>query len=146
MRVTDAIEIRMSALNLLDMHYRTFGSVTLRRDETFEPPSLLDSEYLRSMLFAQVVGHESLGAKLREAVRNNRVAHAQLFAGHEGSGALALARAYAQYLTCESPTEQDSCGTCKSWPCACQTTTSRPALSFPYFKGDGQEKATSDPY
>ena len=26
MRVTDAIEIRMSALNLLDMHYRTFGS------------------------------------------------------------------------------------------------------------------------
>ena len=40
------------------------------------------------MLFAQVVGHEGLGAKLREAVRNNRVAHAQLFAGQEGSDPL----------------------------------------------------------
>ena len=98
------------------------------------------------MLFAQVVGHESLGAKLREAVRTNRVAHAQLFAGKEGSGSLALARAYAQYLTCESPTEQDSCGMCKS--CHAHAMQQHPDLhwSFPFFKGDGQEKATTDPY
>ena len=51
------------------------------------------------MLFADVVGHEALGAKLRETARSSRVAHAQLFEGQEGAGALALARAYAKYLT-----------------------------------------------
>ena len=98
------------------------------------------------MLFADVVGHEALGAKLREAVRSQRVAHAQLFEGHEGAGALALARAYAQYLTCQSPTEADSCGECTS--CKAHATVQHPDVHwcFPFFKADGQEKATSEPH
>ena len=43
------------------------------------------------MRYAEVVGHEALGAKLRESVRNGRVAHAQLFEGQEGVGALGQA-------------------------------------------------------
>lgn len=98
------------------------------------------------MLFADVVGHEALGAKLREAVRSQRVAHAQLFEGHEGAGALALARAYAQYLTCQAPTEADSCGQCTS--CKAHAKVQHPDVHwcFPFFKADGQEKATSEPH
>lgn len=40
------------------------------------------------------------------------MAHAQLFAGPEGGAALALALAYATYLNCEAPTEDESCGRC----------------------------------
>jgi DNA polymerase-3 subunit delta' len=98
------------------------------------------------MLFADVVGHEALGAKLREAVRSGRVAHAQLLEGHEGAGALALARAYAQYLTCQSPTETDSCGQCTS--CKAHAKVQHPDVHwcFPFFKADGQERATSEPH
>ncbi|MDA0728965.1 MAG: DNA polymerase III subunit delta [Bacteroidetes bacterium] len=96
------------------------------------------------MRFADVVGHEALGAKLRDAVRSSRVAHAQLFDGREGSGALALARAYAQFLTCQNPSESDSCGVCTS--CKAHANLQHPDLHwcFPFFKADGQEKATSD--
>jgi DNA polymerase-3 subunit delta' len=98
------------------------------------------------MRFADVVGHEDLGSKLRDAVRSSRIAHAQLFEGKEGSGALALARAYAQFLTCEAPGPDDSCGTCTS--CRGHQTLQHPDVHwcFPFFKADGQEKATSDPH
>ena len=98
------------------------------------------------MLYAEVVGHEALGAKLRESVRSGRVAHAQLFEGQEGAGALALARAHAQYLTCEQPTEADSCGECTS--CKAHAKMQHPDLHwcFPFFKAEGQEKATSEPH
>ena len=97
------------------------------------------------MLFADVVGHEALGAKLRESARSSRVAHAQLFEGQEGAGALALARAYAQYLTCSQPGEHDSCGVCTS--CQAHAKLQHPDVHwcFPFFKADGQEKATSEP-
>ena len=51
---------------------------------------------------------------LIEAVRNDHVAHAQLFMGAEGSANLALAIAFASYLNCEDPGEKDSCGVCGS--------------------------------
>ncbi len=66
------------------------------------------------MLFKEVIGHEDLKKRLRNAVRNGRVSHAQLFLGHEGSGNLSLALAYAQYILCENKTEDDSCGTCRN--------------------------------
>ncbi len=47
-------------------------------------------------------------------MKDERIPHAQLYLGPEGSGNLALALAYAQYLCCETPMEDDSCGTCRS--------------------------------
>lgn len=47
------------------------------------------------MLFSDVVAQTELSSRLREGIRSGKVAHAQLFDGAEGSGALALARAYA---------------------------------------------------
>lgn len=66
------------------------------------------------MLFKQVVGQEALKQKLRDSVKNGRVAHAQMLVGPVGSGPLPLALAFAQYLGCKNRTGTDSCGACES--------------------------------
>lgn len=98
------------------------------------------------MRFSEIIGYSDIAARLRIGARSGRVAHAQLFDGPEGSGALALARAYAQYLHCEQPTEMDSCGTCSS--CKAHARLEHPDLhwGFPFFKADGEEKAISEPF
>nr|WP_246440298.1 DNA polymerase III subunit delta' [Rhabdobacter roseus] len=57
---------------------------------------------------------EDVKAALVRAVRQNHVAHAQLFDGAAGGGALALALAFATYVNCEDKREQDACGRCAS--------------------------------
>jgi DNA polymerase-3 subunit delta' len=66
------------------------------------------------VLFSQIKGLEETKASLIASVKNRHVAHAQLFAGPEGSGSLAMALAYATYINCEAKGETDSCGTCPS--------------------------------
>ena len=66
------------------------------------------------MFFRDVIGQEEIKKRLIQTVRENRISHAQLFSGPEGSGSLALAIAYAQYISCEDKTEEDSCGECPS--------------------------------
>jgi len=66
------------------------------------------------MLFKEIPGNEKIKEKLIKSVRDERVAHAQLFLGSEGSAALPLAFAYAQYVNCLDPLEDDSCGICSS--------------------------------
>lgn len=53
------------------------------------------------MQFSKVIGHEQLKIKLREMVEQNRLSHALLFLTKEGTGALSLAAAFAQYIMCE---------------------------------------------
>ena len=64
------------------------------------------------MLFSDIIGQEATKQQLRQAVREGRIPHAQLFAGISGIGKLQLALAYAQYLNCPHRSETDSCGTC----------------------------------
>lgn len=45
---------------------------------------------------------------------SGQVAHAMLLYENDGSGAFPLALAYAQYLSCENPSNGDSCGQCPS--------------------------------
>lgn len=66
------------------------------------------------MKFADIIGQAEVKQKLLQTVKENRVSHAQLFFGPEGSGKLALAIAYAQYINCENKAETDSCGVCSS--------------------------------
>ncbi len=66
------------------------------------------------MQFKEIIGQDSLAAHLREGVRSGRVSHAQLFSGKMGYGGYAMALAYVQYLLCQSPSEDDSCGRCPS--------------------------------
>jgi DNA polymerase-3 subunit delta' len=51
------------------------------------------------MLFADVIGQQKTKLHLLEMVEQNRLSHALLFLGKEGSGALSLALAFAQYIS-----------------------------------------------
>ena len=53
------------------------------------------------MLFSQVIGQKETKEQLVHMVQQNRLSHALLFLGKEGSGALSLAFAMAQYMVCE---------------------------------------------
>jgi DNA polymerase-3 subunit delta' len=64
------------------------------------------------LLFKDIIGQEATKRQLRQAVREGRIPHAQLFTGISGIGKLQLALAYAQYLNCPHRTEEDSCGIC----------------------------------
>ncbi len=64
------------------------------------------------MQFKDVLGHTETKELLIKEFKNDRVSHAQMFIGPEGSGKLPLAIAFSQYLLCDSPAENDSCGEC----------------------------------
>ncbi len=70
------------------------------------------------MRFADIPGQAAVKENLFGMVSHNRLSHALLFLGKEGSGALQLAMALAQYTVCENNTggsyASDSCGTCPS--------------------------------
>ena len=53
------------------------------------------------MQFSQVIGQQDLKAQLTHMIQQNRLSHALLFLGKEGSGGLPMALAFAQYITCE---------------------------------------------
>ena len=82
------------------------------------------------MQFKDVVGQEDIKAHLINTVKSDRISHAQLFLGPEGSGSLALAFAYAQFISCENKQEADSCGECAS--CRKYQKLIHPDLHFSY--------------
>ena len=53
------------------------------------------------MQFKEVINQQEVKQQVVELVQHNRLSHALLFLGKEGSGALPLALAFAQYITCE---------------------------------------------
>jgi DNA polymerase III subunit delta' len=56
----------------------------------------------QKMQFSQVIGQQDLKTQLTQMIQQNRLSHALLFLGKEGSGGLPLALAFAQYITCEN--------------------------------------------
>ena len=60
------------------------------------------------MPFKNVIGQKNIKHHLVEMVKQNRLSHALLFLGNEGSGALSLAIAFAQYVVCEKTSFQQS--------------------------------------
>ncbi|MEQ6120074.1 DNA polymerase III subunit delta [Reichenbachiella sp. MALMAid0571] len=66
------------------------------------------------MRFSDIIGLEETKQKLISAVKENHVAHAQLFFGAEGSANLAMSLAFATYINCTNPSDTDSCGECSS--------------------------------
>ena len=82
------------------------------------------------MQFKEIVGQEEIKRQLIQTVVENRVSHAQLFLSAEGTGALPLAIAYAQYINCLDKTSTDSCGVCSS--CRKYERYIHPDLHFSY--------------
>ena len=54
------------------------------------------------MQFQSITGQKETKEQLVQMVQHNRLSHALLFLGKEGSGALQLALAFAQYIVCQS--------------------------------------------
>jgi DNA polymerase-3 subunit delta' len=98
------------------------------------------------MNFAQIPGQIDVIGRLLRSVKEERVSHAQLFTGPEGCGSLAIALAYAQYVSCENKKPDDSCGTCKS--CVKYEKMIHPDLHFvfPVIKGKKATDPVSDNY
>ena len=112
------------------------------------------------MQFKTLIGQEATKKHLTELVQNNRLSHALLFLGREGSGALPLAIAFAQYVLCEKvnpkhrssgsvslsgetetgkqPTVEDSCGVCGSCSKVAQLIHPDLHFSFPALKRDSK--------
>jgi DNA polymerase-3 subunit delta' len=82
------------------------------------------------MQFRDVIGQQDVKKHVAEMVSLNRLSHALLFTGREGSGALPLALAFAQYIICESPLGEDSCGVCHA--CKKSADLVHPDIHFSY--------------
>ena len=92
------------------------------------------------MQFAQVYGLQKIKEQLIRNVQNNRLPHAQLFLGNEGTGKLGLAIALTQYIYCTQRTPTDSCGECSS--CRKISTHSHPDVHFTFPVAASKEIST----
>ncbi len=113
------------------------------------------------MRFDQVIAQHEVKHRLKELVQKNRLSHALLFLGKEGSGALPMAIAFAQYILCEKvnpkskkeiaaslfgdketeiiPVDlEDSCGVCASCNKADQLIHPDLHFSYPALKKDSK--------
>ena len=71
------------------------------------------------MNWNNVIGQETVKAHLKDMVQHNRLSHALLFLGKEGSGALPLAIEFAKYVVCQpkaAPVVEDLFGGMSSMP------------------------------
>ena len=121
--------------------------------------------YLYGMLFSEIPGQGAVKANLVNLVSSNRLSHALLLLGKEGSGALQLALALAQYVVCEKnkpgsaneepslfgePTQtttflEDACGNCPSCKKAAALIHPDIHFSFPTIvKTAGDKPIASD--
>ncbi|WP_026977292.1 ATP-binding protein [Flavobacterium tegetincola] len=62
------------------------------------------------MQFSEIIGQEHLKNHLTKSADSGRIPHAQLFVGPEGSGTLATAIAYAQYILCKNSSGENEGG------------------------------------
>ena len=94
------------------------------------------------MQFKSIIGQKTLINKLITGYNENRIAHTQLFLGNEGSGALPIAIAFAQFLNCTNKINNDSCGECPS--CVKFEKFAHPDLHF-YFPTATTKSVKKDP-
>jgi len=123
------------------------------------------------MQFSDIIGQSEVKQQLAELVQHNRLSHALLFLGKEGSGSLSLALSFAQYIVCEKvngkntavqagpslfgdepetdntqrPTYNDSCGVCPA--CLKAKQLVHPDIHFSYptvTKKPGEKPVATD--
>ena len=94
------------------------------------------------MYFNDIIGQQEAKAKLLSMFADNRIPHALMITGPEGSGNLPAAFAFIQYVFCTNKKEKDSCGTCSSCLKTSKLTHPDLHLVFPITKS--KEIKTSD--
>lgn len=124
--------------------------------------------YICTVQFNNITGQKETKEQLVQMVQHNRLSHALLFLGKEGSGALSLAMAFAQYIVCEkvnrknkeaagsslfgeeppiadADTHMDSCGVCAACTKANQLMHPDIHYSYPVItKKPGQTPVSTD--
>src|SRR5882724_3516580 len=110
------------------------------------PPLFI--HYICSMSFENVIGHSDIQQSLVELVQHNRLSHALLFLGNEGSGALPLALAFAQYIVCDKVKEgrADACGICPACVKASRWVHPDIHFSYPVIPRKSGDKPVSSDY
>jgi DNA polymerase-3 subunit delta' len=120
-----------TALNLPFYWYEQKDSKTIAKEKQKDSKRNIEQNViLHQMQFKEIVGQENIKQQLIQTVAENRISHAQLFLSSEGSGALPLAIAYAQYINCLDKQTDDSCGVCSS--CRKYERYIHPDLHFSY--------------
>ena len=96
------------------------------------------------MFFRDVIGQDKAKQRLIREAKEGKIAHARLFCGPEGIGKLPLAIAYARYLSCQNPGEDDACGTCPN--CMKYNKLAHPDLHFvfPVIKIKSKDTVSDD--
>jgi len=68
----------------------------------------------RPMTFENVIGQEHVTRTLMNALKNQRVAHAYIFAGPRGVGKTTTARLLAKAVNCENQPAVNPCNECST--------------------------------
>ncbi|MGM0410651.1 MAG: DNA polymerase III subunit gamma/tau [Bacillota bacterium] len=74
--------------------------------------------------FSDIVGQEYVIKTLKNALKNDRIAHAYLFAGPRGTGKTSTAKVFAKSLNCKDNSSYEPCGVCEN----CQKISSGQSL------------------
>lgn len=98
------------------------------------------------MRFGDIVGQDAVKKQLLASAHEGFIPHAQLFCGPEGIGKFPLALAYAQYVNCDHPSDNEACGSCPS--CVKYSHLAHPDLHFvfPIVKKAAKKKEVCDDY
>ncbi|WP_298300876.1 DNA polymerase III subunit gamma/tau [Hydrotalea sp.] len=76
---------------------------------------IVSARKYRPQNFNMVVGQKHITTTLKNAIKNNQIAHAFLFCGPRGVGKTTCARIMAKTINCTNPTpEGEACNTCGS--------------------------------
>ena len=67
----------------------------------------------RPKTFDEVCGQEIIVKILKNAILNNKISHAYLFAGPRGTGKTSIAKIFSNTINCENPINVAPCGKCK---------------------------------